>query len=267
MYSQFLLTSPPPSSLIITIPDNIIEYHGFLLWRHESNEATYIAYKSAQGDQKVIAVKDAKFRSVQKFGTYDIDTPLQNFDSYGSKSSGWCIDGTDTELSVYSPALPMPERINQDLIYDQWSSYLKSDKTAKENCDVWITYKNITDSIGILGVPAVEWCRNQRISNIPCDLPNAYQNICIWVCSDKLDEIDPTANNYPTLKLGYTNQSDQNNARTHYDPTNGLISTTQWCSTEYTSNRVRKVNYCGDCSYIYKGSAGLAIPILEFQLN
>ena len=49
-----------------------VEYHGFLLSRHPGNEATVIEYKAADGTQKKIAVKDAKFRSVQKFGTHTV---------------------------------------------------------------------------------------------------------------------------------------------------------------------------------------------------
>lgn len=103
MNSQVLLTSPPL----------IYRFQGFILWRHESNEATCIEYKDAKGNQKIIAVKDAKFRSVQKFGTTGLDVPeLTNFTSSGTK--GWYTEGNPVSSSIPIPNIYTNEAVYQN---------------------------------------------------------------------------------------------------------------------------------------------------------
>lgn len=241
--------------LLTAFPFYVYEYHGFLLWRHESNESTCIKYKSAQGEQKVIAVKDAKFRSIQKFGAYGKESSLTNFTAKGIDNS-YFIYGNSTIGNI-----PTPEYVNNDNIYNQWSTSLRLDKTAKENCNVWMTYNTSTDSKGVVGVPAVAYCRNQKVNNIPCDLPNIYQTIVIWACGDKLDEMDPTASSYPYLKLGYTAFGDGSNSRTQ--EYNGILGYELWSSTEYDSYSVRRIGYSGYCSFDYKWDNYTVVPILE----
>lgn len=256
MNSQTLLTFPR----IFKIPNNAINYHGFLLWRHNSGEATCLAYKAANGFQNVIAIKDAKFRTVVKFGTYRTNSPLINFPS-ANKYGNWFFNQEGTAISDQQP---VPDWLTQDSVYEAWSPTLVFDRTAKENCDVWMTYQGIADSEGFVGVPAVEWCRNQKLQNKACDLPNEYQTICIWVCSDKLDELDPTASSYTDLKLGYSATGWRPYGRCQR--ANGLQSCNFYSSTEYSQFSVRDVFYNGNCGYSgysYKRIQGTVIPILE----
>ena len=175
------------------------DYHGFKLQRHISDLATVITYKAAGGATKRMAVLDAEFRSVQQFGTYGTDVHgLANFATRGK--NGWYITGDSTIPDKH----PMPDTVTNDAIFTQWADTLKTDNTAKANCDIWMTYNDRTDSQGIKGVPAVAWCRAQTLAGKPCDLGNEYQTIVIWACGDKLDEMDPNASAYHDMCLGYT---------------------------------------------------------------
>lgn len=176
----------------------VYNYHGFKLQRHISNEATIITYKAADGKIKRIAVKDAKFRAVLRFGTYNIDIPeMANFKTTGYL---YMLDGYNTV--PYNQ--PIPDEITNDRIFSRFTGFLITEKTARENCDIWMKYDNISDSQNTKGVPAVSWCRKQTIGGKICDLGNAYEVAVILSCGDKLDEFDATSNSYPILCLGYT---------------------------------------------------------------
>ena len=222
--------------------------------RHPGNEATIIEYKAADGTKKLIAVKDAKFRNVMTFGVYSLDVSiLTNFKSL-NKSGKWSIGGDGVSISQTSV---MPDNITNDLIFEQWATSLVTDKTAKANCDIWMTYLNT------YGVPAVAWCRSQNIGGTPCDLANQYQNICIWTCGDKLDEMDPTASAYSDLKLGYTAKAD-GFGRTQKSHA-GHVSSALFSSTEHSDSGIRSVFSIGGCSFTNKKNNCTVVPILEIS--
>lgn len=244
MATEILLTSTPP----LLIPKTAIEYHGFLLWRHNSGEATCIAYKAADTYTKIIAVKDAKFRSVSYFGTHGTDSSLKSFSASGAR--GYWINGS----GQVTHNKPMPETINNDSIFNDWSAVLVSDKSAKENCDVWMTYSV---------VPVVEYCRSQTINNKPCDCPNAYQLFCIWACGDKIDELDTTADEYSDMRFGYTSTGWLPWGRCQ--KWNGKTSAFCFSSTEYSSTHTYIACWDGNLYYsgYHKNSIGTVVPILE----
>lgn len=232
--------------LLPIVSHSIIEYHGFRLWRHKSNEATCIEYKSAKGFQQIIAVKDAKFRINTQFGTYQKDVPeLSNFTANGVKGR-YIIDSNSLPATS-----SMPETYTNEAIYQNWGSVLASDKSAKENCDVWMQYNTYADARPyVVGVPAVSYCRSRVLENKSCNLGNLYQMICIFACGDKLDEMDPTLSNYSNMRLGY---SSAYGARINF-----LLS-----STEYNADYVRSVVYYGGTNNLYKTNTYTAVPILE----
>ena len=220
-----------------------------------------IEYKAADGTKKKIAVKDAKFRSVQTFGTYGMDVPgLTNFTAK-NKNNTWYIDGWSASIIPYNPAGPMPDRITNDLIFEQWASVFASDKTAKANCDIWMTYNSTPDTMNFVGVPAVAWCRSQNIGGTPCDLANQYQNMCIWTCGDKLDEMDPTASAYPDLKLGYKTMRDIKDEL--YQKYNGFVLLGLYSSTRGYWKSIRCVTHSGFCGGTYQSQISTIVPILE----
>lgn len=232
------------------------EYHGFRLQRANTGNGSIITYKAADGTLKDMLVLDAKYRSVQRFGTYRTDVPgLTNFQSQGA-------DGSYVTGKTIISSGAMPDFVTNDAIYNNWHTAFAADKTAKENCDIWMTYNNQTDSQGIKGVPAVAWCRNQIVDDKPCDLPNMYEAMVIFACGDQLDEMDPTTSGYPDLRLGYT-------STTAYPPFircqkfNGQTSSGLFSSTEYNSEFMRVVDYYGTCNTNGKSNVGTAVPVLE----
>lgn len=237
----------------------IANYHGFILQRHVSGKGTVITYKAADATIKRMLVLDAQYRSVQKFGTYTVDVPgLTNFQSQGA--SGWYVVGNDPIPNKE----PMSDTVNNDAIYNQWNAAFATDKTAKENCDIWMSYNNKTDSNGIQGVPAVAWCRNQIVDGKPCDLGNEYETIVLWACGDQLDEMDPTGASYPDLRLGYTSTAwPERGGRCQ--KFNGLQSNNLYSSTEYSSDFVRVMLDAGYCHYVNKRVNCTVVPILELD--
>lgn len=261
MYGNSLLLAGISGHNDVTGP--VIGYHGFKLQRHISNEATVITYKAADGRMKRMAVKDAQFRDLKQFGTQAIDVPgLTNFTSLLNASGNGMIHGIT--FNAIPDRQPMPDTVTNDVIYNQWHASLAADKTAKENCDIWMTYNNQTDRNHIKGVPAVAWCRSQVIDGKPCDLPNKYETIVIWVCGDKLDEMDPTAVSRD-MRLGYTATTAKSGYGRCQKAANGLVSDVLFSSTEYDASYVHGVYYAGGCSNSDKIGAGTAVPILELD--
>lgn len=201
-------------------------------------------------------MKDAKFRSIQPFGTYAKNSPLSNIATKSVEGS-WYIVG-----SVNIPwSQPMPDNITNEAIFLNWGSILINDRTARENCDVWMLYQGQTDTQGVVGNPAVEWCRSQKIWNTPCNIPNLYQAMCLWTCGDKIDELDPTTSSYSTLKIGYTAKGDPAYGRSQKQ--GDLISYAIWASTEYSYTDARAVRYNGVCANYGKNQKITTVPILE----
>ena len=235
------------------------DYHGFKLQRHISDTATVITYKAADGSMKRMAVKDARFRNVLTFGTSGLNVPgLGNFAGAGASGTMYVAGGT---ISYQNP---MPASVTNDVIFAQWNAGLKLDKTARQNCDIWMSYNNYKDSYGVIGVPAVAWCRNQELLGQPCDLANLYQGMVIYVCGDKLDELDASLPEYYNLRLGYERPtSDYPPVRCQiYDKTSTNIMHT---STECSSTGIRPVGCNSHTAERTKNTPGTAIPILELD--
>ena len=240
-----------------------VSYHGFKLQRHISDEATVITYKAADGRLKRMAVLDAKHRCIVKFGMFG--RTMREFEDFnfgnGAHGSRY-IAGTSAVLSDQ----PMPDYVCNETIFANWGELLKSDKSARENCDIWWACKNYTaDSQGTAGVPAVSWCRNKLLDGEPCDLGNVYEVFVIWACGDKLDEMDVSRDKFPGLKLGYTatNASYPGQGRVY---TYGNIkSASLMSSTNESPQSVYGIGNRSETIQAGKHIARTVVPILELD--
>lgn len=232
-----------------------LDYHGFKLSRLCSGDATVITYKAADGTIQSIVVADAIYRHVKCFGLFGVFVNGLKWFQEGNVKGNYFIHSIDKQ--VVNEHSPMPDFITNDLIYDLWSPSLKSDRTAKENCDILMQYVGITDDEEITGVPAVEWCRSQTIGGVQCDLPNLYQTMVIWICGDQLDLMDPTAEANPGMKLGYTGDE----RCQHVGKETG---TWLWSSTAESAMYTRYVGYAGNMLWVFSRKySGTVVPIIE----
>ena len=232
------------------------EYHGFRLQRHISDEATVITYKAADGSMKRMAVLDAKDRAVCQFGAYKRDSSLANF-AGGSINNSERIVYNAVPLSIEQRNSQLSAMINNGAIYEEWGEGLKADLTARENCDVWMQWCYSTSY-------APGWCRSKILDGTLCDVPNLYEAMTIWACSDMLDEMDKSAGAFPRLLLGYRSTASSTIGRKQMSA-NGDISQALWSSTEVSSDAVRRVFHDGSCGLHYKNYNGTAVPILELD--
>ena len=118
---------------------------------------------------------------------------------------------------------------------DAWiqSTYapLKNDGTAKSNTDFLMKFDT---------TQAAHHCRNQDIPGVgQLDLPNLYELIILYLESDRIDALDPTASDNRNKALGKVNT----NGRFNFDNDVAV-----WTSTEY--------NYMGAWRVHYNGGAG-----------
>ena len=232
-----------------------ITTRGCTLYRSANGIATTIEFKDWTGNPRKMEVIDAAYRPNNKkqFGTYNVDSSLANFAST-NKNGTFYIGG---ESSDYTNNVDLPATLTNDLIYTQWSPSLATDLTAKENCDVWMTYEGTKDtySTPTIGVPAIEACRviTTDSSNGSWDLPNVYELMILFMLSDIIDSLDPTASSYATMKIGKTHSSGR------------FRGTYFWSSTEDSATNVRRVNYGGYCNNGTKATACAVLPVRELS--
>lgn len=243
----------------------VYDYHGFKLQRHSSQEATIISYKAADGTMQRIAVKDAKFRNVLQFGLQDRD-----MSGCGITDGRKITKPNFIASSTFIPCnKPMPDEVTNATLFDNCSQWLAGDKSAKANCDIWMTYNGQTDEKGIKGVPAVAWCRAQTLAGKPCDLGNEYENCVIFICGDKLDEMDPTYGAYPTFGLGYTSawykSSSGYNGRTMISADKSHLGTERWASSPISTSSTDTIAYNGRRNCLGRANWCGVVPILELE--
>ncbi len=236
---------------------------GFTLTRSISNISTIVTYKSPiDGTTDLrMEVVDAQYRGNKlKFGTFKKDSSLKNHNTIGAHG-GWYFNDTVPTIDCQTE---LPPDFNATQLYTNWNN-LKTDLTAKENCDVWMTYATVSDSTTaadggpIVGVPAVQYTRELVVDGNGWNLPNIYQLMIIFILSEELDALDPTAFANPTKALGmYANPA----GRWVFDGENGA-----WSSTEYNSERTRYVYYTSLCDHNRKYMARMVIPIRELTSN
>lgn len=77
----------------------------------------------------------------------------------------------------------------------RWMSSLASDGTAEQNTSILIKFDTAT---------AAHYCRSQNIASVgSLDLPNLYELIILFLESDNIDALDPTAETNRDNMLGF----------------------------------------------------------------
>ena len=208
------------------------------IYRHESNQGSIIEI-DYWGRALKLFVADAKYRAMRKWGLASDIPSLDNIASEhgminqtevpddATKELPYCW--TDRELQSFYPGL-------------------QADKTSEQNTDILVGYVN-TD--------AAHWCRAQNISGVGAlDLPNAYELMVIYLESDRLDALDPTASSYPQYMLGCKNP------RGRFCPD---VNNRYWASTEVSAERAVNVDNEGDLNInngVKTGARGV-LPVKE----
>ena len=222
---------------------NAIEIQEFKLYRSDNDIATTIEYHwpTSSGEfliKKKMEVIDAAYRGLDLvFGTHGKNSA--NADVSGVSGT---IAATDTNTTV--------------------CGYVKSaytEKTAKELCDVWMTYEGTTDSKGTSGVPAVKFCRDLTVDseNGQWDLPNIVQLAMIFAVRVTLNDMDPTANANIDKIISAPNYT-WSSSEVIYQ--NNLSFTGCWCIYSSGSILNGSTNSPG-----YKSSANAVVPIRELD--
>ena len=232
---------------------------GRKLYRHESDMGSVLEYYDTSW--KKIIVLDAMYRNSLKFGAYNVNvSTLTKYTNYYHIQPNppyvkhkHCIHGLDASY-IYSSDGQMPIQMSDLELNTLWANSIDS-KTAKYNCDQWMTRNSYTDSQSIKGVPAVAHCRSIMINENPCDLPNIQQLMRIYVEADFIDSLDPTITLYPTKALGLRNP----NGFWKFSETLNLAVS----STDYSKTGIRIISSAQGCSYVSKSRILNVIPILE----
>lgn len=232
---------------------------GFALSRSPNDISTIVTYKSpADGETDMkMEVIDAAYRANKcKFGTFKKNTSLKDCNTIGAHG-GWYFNDTVPTVDCQEE---LPPDYNATNLYANWSN-LKNDLSAKENCDVWMTFTDYTDSTAladggpITGVPAVQYARGLTVDGGGWQVPNMYQLIVIFLLSEEIDALDPTAFANPTKALGR-----------HANPAGRFVfdgENAAWSSTEYNADRVRYMYSNGLCDHNRKFFGRAVIPIRE----
>ena len=130
---------------------------------------------------------------------------------------------------------------------------LRNDGTAKSNTDLLM---------GFGGTAAAHHCRNQNISGVgQLDLPNLYELIILYLESDNIDALDPTAESNRDKALGKMNTNGR------FGISKGIV----WSSTEHgpinEANGIRSWNVLSNgrlYNYIQWEAYGVA-PVKELD--
>ena len=207
------------------------------IYRHSSNEGSVVEFDYWGGGSPMkLFVADAKYRARlaydttrQPHGNPQLSVTNKYFNVNGSRDD-------KTEPLTYTRS-------------DAWirSTYaaLENDGTAKSNTDFLMGFDTTL---------AAHHCRDQNISGVgQLDLPNLYELIILYLESDNIDALDPTAESNRDKTLGMMS-------------TNGRFTfggSLVWSSTELSSTHAWTVtNNGGANDYVHGTSAGVA-PVKE----
>lgn len=239
----------------------IVADSGRGLYRHSSDMGTVLCFND--GAEREVLILDAQYRANRRFGMYHQDSSLTNY------TSGYRYLNTSTNSITTTTAARV--------ITDSWinSNICKDANTAKQNCDVWMTYNNVTTSITsgsttvtMTGVPAVAYCRSISVNGTPCDLSNVQTLARIYCDAEMLDAMDPSKDTHSKYLLGSRNP--QGAWYIGVAGSGGGTNATSWAdisyawsSTEWDQASAWRVGYHGDVSYNGKCFEFAVVPVLE----
>ena len=208
---------------------------GRRIYRHSSNAGSVIEF-DYWGTPMKLFVADAKYRATSL--AYDA-----TYRSHGnpqlSVTTAYFNGTSDNDTAALSYT-------KNDAWIQSTYSQLRNDGTAKSNTDKLMEYST---------TQAAHHCRNQNIPGVgKLDLPNLYELIILYLESDNIDALDPTASSNRDKALGKMNTYGR------FDFGNsGYV----WSSTEHSSTYAWVVLYYG-CAFYYTqyGNRGV-VPVQE----
>ena len=197
------------------------------IYRHSSNEGSVIVF-DYWGTPMKLFVADAKYRAAGL--AYDTTGR-----SHGNPQLRVTTDRFNGSWD--NPSKPLTYTKDDAWIQSTYAP-LKNDGTAKSNTDFLMQFDT---------TEAAHHCRNQDIPGVgQLDLPNLYELIILYLESDNIDALDPTASDNRNTALGKMNPSGRfkfnNNSST-------------WSSTEYSAGRSNDIVYWSSVDYDVQSSA------------
>ena len=212
---------------------------GRKIYRHSSNEGSVIEF-DYWGTPMKLFVADAKYRATnlaydtthQQHGNPELPATTEYFN--GSQDSR-------TEALSYT---------KNDAWIQSTYPYLRKDGTAKSNTDNLMAYSTTV---------ATHHCRKQNISGVgQLDLPNLYETIILYLESDNIDALDPSAESSRDKALGMMNT---------YGRFDLGGSSHVWSSTGYNSKLAWFAHYWGCVRYDYQNFGCGVAPVKELSIS
>ena len=201
---------------------------GRYVYRHSSNKGCVLVFDRF-GRTVFMFFADAAYRSVKNIGCNGLDLPLPNMTITGA------ITQSGNSISAKGDIGIVPDNVLQ-----QRFPIFANDLTMKELCDVWMSYSSYTDTNGIVGSPAVSYCRSTLtdVFSGGCDLPDMYSLCAAYIEGDTIDSIDPTVDSYLNYAMGKNK-----NPRGH-----GCFGTVSacdnlWSSSEHSQSHSLRLHY------------------------
>lgn len=204
------------SSSAITLPS------GRKIYRHTNGKGSVLEF-DMYGKAIKLFVADAVYRSALRFGLSNAKNYPRGGFSETNALGTTKINGDKNSLSKVKDA----EIITDNQLQEIWPGFADC-PAAKENCDIWITNKDLIGttqapdgSIVIEGVPAVEHARSLTgVISGGLDIPNIYELMVIFLESDYIDMIDITAISNKEKCLGKTHEEGRFFSRYSHSSTN-----------------------------------------------
>ena len=213
--------------------DPILLPNGRKLWISESGNRWVLEYSRGSVRRKITGPW-CNHRTTAKFGTYGTDTSLVNVAMVSTK--------LDAIWNPTSRGNYLTPNTTDAQIYAAMSSETGN---GHSNCDVWMTYASQTDSQNIVGVPAVQFCRDLNIDGMVFDCPDIIDLCAVFCARQWIDLLDPYTTQYPTFSLMNW----------------GFGKSYVWSSSECTSGYVWDVNTDGGVLGIVKGLECGVLPV------
>ena len=208
------------------------------IYRHSSNQGSVLEF-DYWGRTMKLFVADAKYRPAANlaYDPFQQDHGLPKMDDKGV----WLPHGSEDDMSS-----PLTWTMTDKEWQDKWPK-LREDGTAKSNTDRLMQFST---------TQAAHACRNIVIDGLGAlDLPNIYELFIMYMEADKIDEMDPTFEQYKDRGLGCK----ATNGRFYTD------TSAVWSSSEYSGYDARYVN-CEGCvhSDVHNNLYGVA-PVKELD--
>ena len=210
---------------------------GRKIYRHSSNQGSVIEF-DYWGSPMKLFVADAKYRgldlaydtSYRPHGNPQLSVPGSYFNGYA--------DNDGAALSYTK---------NDSWIQSRYAT-LRNDGTAKSSTD---------KLMGHATTQAAHHCRTQNISGVgELDLPNLYELIILYLESDNIDALDPTASSNRDKALGKMNM----HGRFGFNNSGAV-----WSSTEGSTGNAWPVYYDGRAVHYSQSGYFGVVPVKELD--